>query len=140
MIIAALVPGTRRTSVADMQLVEIADLRERFGDAVVGPIPISDWDPSGEAGVYAVMHKPDPDGAPSTFALDYCGESDQLRSYRGSPWVRQKQGRLIARAGSPENIYIVIIVLPKSNDAERRRIERDLRIEYKPFFNLKDGV
>jgi hypothetical protein len=122
----------------DASLVELSELVDRFGDAVVGPIPVTDWEPSGEAGVYAVLHKPDPDSA--IYAVDYCGESDRLRSYRSSPWIRQKQGRLIARAGSPDNIYIIIIVLPESSNAERRRIERALRDEYEPFFNRRNGV
>jgi hypothetical protein len=128
------------SALTETSVVDLSELVERYGDAVVGPIPVTEWEPSGEAGVYAVLHKSDPEADSAAYAVDYCGQSDRLQSYRGSPWIRQKQGRLIARAGSPDNIYIIIIVLPESSNAERRHIERALRDEYKPFFNRRNGV
>jgi hypothetical protein len=134
--------GRQRDKPVERQasLIDPTELIDRFGDAVVGPIPVTEWEPSGESGVYAILHKPDLNADSALFAVDYCGESDGLQSYRSSPWVRQKQGRLIARAGSPNNIYIIVIVLPESSNAQRRRIERALRDEYKPFFNYRNGV
>jgi len=121
-------------------LASIVALVEQHGGRITGPLPVESWKPSGEPGVYMVLHKHESDAATDSFALDYCGESDRLRSFRGSPWIRQRAGRLIARAGSRENIYIIVIVLPDSPNALRRRIERDIRNDYQPYFNYRNGV
>lgn len=118
----------------------IASLAAQYGGVVKGPIPLDSWDPSGEPGVFMLLHKPAAGDATDSYALDYCGESGRLWSYRGSPWIRQRAGRLIARAGSRENIYIIVIVLPDSPNTLRKRIERDIREDYQPFFNYRNGV
>ena len=124
----------------EQSLVEISALLKQYGDAVEGPYPVDTWNPSGASGVYMLMHRPLPGEAPETYSLDYCGASNRLLSFRGNPWIRQRQGRLVARAGSPNNVYIVIIVLPESSGDQRRRIEDDIRKKYQPYFNRRNGV
>ena len=124
----------------ERSVLSLSDLVDLYGDSVEGPLPVESWDPSGARGVYMLMHKPDPSGSPDTYALDYCGESNRLLSFRGNPWIRQRQGRLIARAGSRDNVYIVVIVLPESSRALRRRIEKDLHEQYQPYFNRRNGA
>lgn len=118
----------------------ITALAAQYGGAVKGPIPLDSWDPSGEPGVFMLLHKPGANDASDSYALDYCGESGRLQSYEGSPWIRQRAGRLIARAGSKGNIYIIIIVLRDLPNTLRQRIERDIRRDYQPFFNDRNGV
>jgi len=117
-----------------------ADLVERYGSRIDGPVPLARWEPPDAPGVFVIMHRPDPQGTPESYRLDYCGESARFGAYRGSPWTWQRERRLLSRAGSWDNVYIAVITLPGSSGSERRRIEKTLIEEYNPYFNIRNGA
>jgi hypothetical protein len=115
-------------------------MKREFGESVQDPVELDSWIASGQPGVYVVLHKPDPKNQPEVYRFDYCGEAAKLVTFTGSPWNRQRERRLLARAGSRDNIYIAVLSLPESTTRERREIKRMLIEEFNPFFNRKNGV
>jgi len=115
-------------------------MKREFGDAVQDPVELESWVPNGQPGVFVVLHKPDPINQPELYRFDYCGESARLVSFHGNPWNRQRERRLLSRAGSRDNIYIAVVPLPESTLRERRKITRILIEEFNPFFNRKNGA
>jgi len=99
-----------------------------------GPYPISMWNPPHRAAVYAIMTKPDPLNMPSSYRILCFGESDNLserRFYRS----HHKFNCLINYAGSEENLYIGIHLMPDSTLVERKEVESNLIDRYKPVCN-----
>jgi hypothetical protein len=117
-----------------------SELAEEFGSCIEGPYRLADWKAPSEAGVYAIMHRRDPGGSPDTYVVDYCGESDQLSRGRSYPWYEQRMRRLVARAGSEENVYIAVCILERSSRADRVKIERAIIDRCTPYFNVRKGV
>lgn len=103
--------------------------------AFEGPFRLDIWESPGQAGVYAVMHKADPENRPNTFIIDYCGHGRNLSLYTGYPWIQQRKKRLVARTGSLDNVYIAVFLMPGSSKQERRRIEKALIKAFDPYFN-----
>lgn len=88
--------------------------------------------------VFIVMHKKaTPDGA-ETFSIDYLGESGDLLSVERYPWFEQRKKELMNKAGSPDNIYVIISPQPNSSPLERRQIKKLLNSQLKD--SLKEGV
>ncbi len=116
------------------------EFRTRSVECIEGPYQLSDWEVPNRAGVYAIMHKPDPDNQPDLFVVDFCGESDRLSAYRNYPWIRQRERRMVDRAGSTDNVYIAVCLLDQSTRSDRREIEKALVREFAPFFNRKHGA
>jgi hypothetical protein len=106
-----------------------------FFKAFDGPFRLDSWEPPKQSGVYAVLHKTASDAGPDTYIIDYCGQGRNLSLYRGYPWIRHRLKRLIARTGSPENVYIAVFLMPDSSRMERRQIEQALVKTFNPFFN-----
>lgn len=116
------------------------ELQWDFEGCAEGPYRLADWTLPDGAGVIAVLHKPDPVRRPDLYVVDYCGESEQLSRLRGYPWFEQRIRRFAARAGSHDNLYVVVCRLDPSSRGERRRIERAIVGKYQPFFNVHKGA
>lgn len=111
------------------------DPKNIFFKAFEGPFRLDSWEAPKQSGVYAVMHKKDPEIGPGTFVIDYCGQGKDLSLYRGYPWIHQRMKRLISRTGSSENVYIAVFLMPDSSVMERMKIEKALLKTFNPYFN-----
>jgi hypothetical protein len=103
--------------------------------AFEGPYNLSTWESPDQAGVFVVMHKPDPENKPNTYSLDFCGQGRKLSSYRGYTWINHRKKILISRTGSLDNVYIAFILMPGSSKQERRKIEKAMIETFVPYFN-----
>jgi hypothetical protein len=106
-----------------------------FFKAFDGPYRIDSWDAPNQSGVYALMHKTISEQGTTTYVIDYCGQGRNLSAYRGYPWIQHRRKRLISRAGSHENIYVAVFLMPDSTKQERRQIEDALLKTFNPYFN-----
>ncbi len=111
-----------------------------LNDVFETPVRMDQFDPPREAGVYAVMHRIEAEGEPPRYVIDYCGESRRLGPFRGHPWINQSKGRLLSRAGSEENVYIAVMLMPDSTPKDRRDIEAVLIEAFNPYFNRVKGA
>ena len=116
------------------------EIKSGFASCMDGPYRLEDWDIPGQAGVFAVMHKPDPANQPDVYVIDYCGEAGKLSAIDAYPWFGQRVRKMIARAGSKENVYVAVCLLQQSDRQTRREIEKALIEEYNPYFNVRKGV
>jgi len=144
MVLQLLSPGKVSS---DRLLKEILSITEKGDPALVwdpehiffkafdGPHKLENWEAPAESGVYAVMHKMDSGNGPNTFVIDYCGQGRNLSLYRGYPWIHHRIKRLKTYAGSLENVYVAVFLMPDSSKQERRQIERALVKTFNPFFN-----
>lgn len=89
-----------------------------------GPIPIVEWKPPYKAGIYTLLI-PDPRWDPIPYRPIYIGESgnlsrrDFIRAHRQYPdWIQL--------AGSEDNLYIAVYLMPNSTPGERGVIEYQL--------------
>lgn len=99
-----------------------------------GPYTITNWEPPYRAAIYAMMTKPDPQNKPSTYRILYFGESSNL-SERGFYRFHHKYNCWINYAGSDNNLFIGIYLMPDSTEDERRGIESALVNQYNPECN-----
>jgi len=99
-----------------------------------GPYSITYLDPHYRAAVYTIMCKDDPANKPNEFTLIYVGESENL-SERGIFRSHQKYESWIKYAGSVQNLYVGIHLMPDSTPADRRQIKSDLIIHFSPDCN-----
>jgi len=99
-----------------------------------GPYKITDWDPPFRAGIYSIMYKKNPKTKPNTYSILYFGESGNLDD-RGFFQSHHKYNCWIEYAGTEENLFIGIHLMPNSTEEKRRRIESDLINEYRPACN-----
>jgi len=97
-----------------------------------GPYRITDWDPPYRAAVYAIMYKRAI--SEELYTLIYIGESGNLDE-RGFYLSHHKYNCWLSYAGSDDNIYIGIHLMPNSTDEERRLVERDLINRLEPACN-----
>ena len=111
-----------------------------LADVFEKPVRVDQFDPPREAGVFAVMHRIESEGELPRYIIDYCGESRRLGPFTGNPWVNQSKGRLLSRAGSEENIYIAVMLMPDSTRKYRRNIESVLIEAFNPYFNRVKGA
>lgn len=102
-----------------------------------GPYLLDDWSPPRRAGIYAIMHKPNPSDKPLVYRVDYFGESSDL-SNRGLPWNHHKSQCFIKQAGSKDNVYIAVYFMPGSSESERQKIEDELIEKYEPACNKEE--
>jgi hypothetical protein len=111
------------------------DPKHIFFKTFTGPYRLDSWEAPKQSGVYAVLHKRASGEGPITYIIDYCGESRNLSSFRGYPWIHHRMKRLISRTGSRENVYIAVFLMPDSSKQERRQIEEALLKTFNPYFN-----
>lgn len=114
----------------------VIDLNARLlaGYSIEGPYRLEEWKQSEDPGIYAVLHKPDPDAHPDRYIIDYLGEAGRL-TYRGFTWTPVVKNSLLIRSGSGDNIYVAVCRMPDSTPLERRNISNLLIRKYKPYFN-----
>src|SRR3972149_1192700 len=89
------------------------------------PVVLQYWDPPRKSGIYAIMYRPDPLKKPTTFTVVYFGETENFAE-RGFPWNHESSGCWIQQAGSKNNVYVSIYLMPNSTKDERRKIEQEL--------------
>jgi hypothetical protein len=100
-----------------------------------GPFKLENWEAPRQSGVYALLHRNTSEEGEISYVFDYCGQGNNLSSYRGYPWIQHRMKRLISRTGSKENVYIAVLLMPDSTKQERRQIEAALRQKFDPYFN-----
>ena len=83
------------------------------------PRKIAEWDPPMRAAIYAVSI---PSEQPNTYTLIYVGESGNL-SVRGFYRDHHKFGCWLNKAGTLDNIYISLRLMPDSTPEQRRAVE-----------------
>ncbi|MFC1558557.1 anti-sigma factor family protein [candidate division KSB1 bacterium] len=93
-----------------------------------------EWKPSGETGIFVILHRKDPANDPYTYNIEFIGESEKIL-YNRTFLENQSISDLVSRTGSKDNIYIGIYPMPDSSPSERRRIAGALIKKYKPHFN-----
>ncbi|MCE5248687.1 zf-HC2 domain-containing protein [bacterium] len=123
---------------AERNLAEI-DLTSRIiaDYSIEGPFRLNEWTQSPDPGIFAVLHKPDPDTHPDRYIIDYLGEAGRL-SYRGFTWTPVVRNCLLTHIDSEDNLYIAIYRMPDSTTLERQNISNILIRKFKPYFN--DGA
>jgi len=107
---------------------------------LIGPSPLNEIEFPEEPGIYAIIHKPDPINRPKIFAVDFIGENSELPKVRESLLSIGKGELLIPRAGSGDNLYIVLYPMPESSREERRRLKDSLINKYKPYIHGNGGI
>ena len=85
--------------------------------------------------VYLIMHKSVLNDYRQSFSIDYYGESNNINTYRRYPWINQRKNDLINKAGSPENIYIIICPIPGTSKRDRIHLKNSLHTEFKSSLN-----
>lgn len=116
------------------------ELHEQFTDCLEGPYRLDTWEAPSQAGVIAILHKPDPENKPDTYVIDYCAEGRRLSAGGSYPWLKQRARRLVNRAGSADNLYIAVCLMRGSDRHDRRAVRRALISQYNPFFNQRGGA
>ena len=101
-----------------------------------GPYSIKEWEPPYRAAIYSIMMRPDPKNKPNTFRVLYFGESSNL-SERGLIKDHHKYECFVKHAGSEDNLYIAVYLMPESTQDERRKIEQYLISVYNPPCNAE---
>jgi hypothetical protein len=124
----------------EMPLVTAKVMQFFLDGPVQGPVPVDEWQPTNEAGVFFVLHRPDPENRPDVFTVDYCGERKRLGSYYGYPWINQRARKILSRAGSRENVFVAVYPMPGSTEQQREDIKWRFVKKYEPFFNEDQGV
>lgn len=97
------------------------------------PVLFALWSPPNRTGLYAILI-PDKSFRPKPFRVIYFGESGNL-SERGFFKSHNKYSCWIREAGSEENLYIAIYLMPDSTPSQRKFIEKLLITQYKPVCN-----
>jgi len=97
-----------------------------------GPYLLSTWKPPQRAGVYVIMMK-------DVYRLGkdkilYVGESSNF-SERGFLTNHHKYDCWLKYAGSADNLYICVHLMPNSTHQQRKAIESALIEQYKPICN-----
>jgi hypothetical protein len=125
---------------ADGEPVSWEELEETLAMKVEGPFLVDEWIPSSEAGVIAVLHKNENMLGPDTFTMDYIGEVRNFARLRSYPWIKQREKKLLACAGSPEQLYVAVCNMPGSLRVERKKLTESLIETYNPCLNQKKGA
>jgi hypothetical protein len=111
------------------------DSRNVFSVAFTGPFQLDRWDAPKQAGVYTIMHKAGAGGKPDSYVIDYCGQGRNLSLYKSYPWIHHRKKNLISQAGSLENVYIAVFLMPGSSNLDRQRIKKAFIQTFDPEFN-----
>ncbi len=102
-----------------------------------GPYPIKRWEPLSNPGIYAIMKKPDAYNKPHTYHILYFGESgnlSELESYK----LHSKYECWVKEAGSRNNTYIGVHLMPNSTSEKRKRLADALIKTFSPVCNIED--
>jgi hypothetical protein len=99
-----------------------------------GPRLLGGWTPPARAAVYAILYKPDPEGKPDQYAVNYVGHSDDLTGER-FPFKHPSAACWVRRAGDRWKVYIATYEVPGGGPAHREQIARELTAIYRPGCN-----
>ena len=97
------------------------------------PVLISNWNAPYRAGLYAIL-VPDQSVTPRPFRVIYFGESGNM-SERGFLKLHAKFPCWIREAGSENNLYVALLLMPDSTPEQRRVAETQLIANYNPACN-----
>lgn len=125
---------------AEGEAVSWETLQEGVAMKMEGPVLLDEWIPSSESGVIAILHKNDNMLGPDTFTMDYCGEVRNFARLRSYPWIKQREKKLLACAGSPEQLYVAVCSMPGSSRVDRKKLTESLVGAYNPCLNQKKGA
>jgi hypothetical protein len=101
-----------------------------------GPRALAGWTPPGQAAVYAIAYKPEPEAKPDRYAVIYVGASDDLSAER-FPFKHPRAACWVRRAGSRWNLYICTYEVPGGLRSHREQIVRELAAIYRPGCNAE---
>lgn len=107
--------------------------------AAEGPFRLDEWQPTGHPGLYAVLHRPDPEHQPHTYVIDFCGQSAGGLDL-SDLWLRHLRQELVERTGPETEIYVAEYPLPGSSSRERRRLQQMLVRRWEPYYNGPRGA
>ena len=119
--------------------VRMSEFIDIFDVPVNDPVKLKDWQPQDQAGVFAVLHKPDPEEKPETYVIDYCDEVRDLSKLPGYPWIKSRLKEFKSRTGSLDNVYVMVVPMPDSTPLERKEIQYEIIQKFKPVFNRERG-
>ena len=97
-----------------------------------GPRVLGGWHPPAEPGIFAILHRADPDS--QRFEVIYLGHADDL-SQAGLPFEHPHSDLWIERAGGKWNLHIASYVIPGGLRSHRERITEELIAIYHPSCN-----
>lgn len=104
---------------------------------IEGPFALAEWGQNDTPGIFALLHKPDPENRPDTYVIDYMGDTVSAGNDYAA-WVELNRETILSRAGSEDNIYIAVYHMPDSSESYRTRVAGFFIHKHKPYFN--DGV
>ena len=99
-----------------------------------GPRVLAGWTPPAVPGVYVVMYRPDPEGAPERFAVIYVGHGDDLAA-EGFPFRHPAAPCWIRRAGGKYGVHVATYQIPGGLPGHRAQVADELVAVYKPQCN-----
>jgi hypothetical protein len=101
-----------------------------------GPRVLASWSPPAVPGVYVVMYRPDPEGAPDRYAVIYVGHGADL-STEGFPFRHPAAPCWIRRAGSKYAVHVASYGIPGGLAGHRVQVADELVSVYRPQCNDK---
>ncbi len=116
------------------------EFEREFAGGFEGPVKLNEWQPENMAAVYTVMKKSAADIDSEIYKIIFCGEGRSLAGISRYPWIEQRIKRLAEHAGSADNLYIAVYLMPGSSKLDRQKIETKLIKKFKPYFNRYKGV
>lgn len=96
-----------------------------------GPYSIQEWEPSEKGGIYCIMKRGSKE---RSYIILYFGESENLAK-RILDKLHQAYPCWLKEAGSENNLFLGVYLMPNSSKEEREKIENDLIEDYKPVCN-----
>lgn len=100
-----------------------------------GPRVLAGWTAPSQAGVYAVLYKPDVEAKSEEYGVIYVGHSADLAG-EGFPFRHPVAACWLARVGGKRfDLYICTYEVPGGTERHREQIARELVATYRPGCN-----
>ncbi|MFC1551692.1 anti-sigma factor family protein [Candidatus Latescibacterota bacterium] len=99
-----------------------------------GPYALDEWEQSDTPGIFALLHKPDPENSPETYIIDYVGDTLSVGNDYAA-WFELNRETILERAGSADNIYVAVYRMPDSSESYRLSVAGFFIHKHKPYFN-----
>jgi len=98
----------------------------------LGPIKLSEWGPPMDEVVYVIFSR-----TKDIYNILYVGESE--KTLETNFFTKNDKFKCwLTNAGSDENLYLAIYLMPKSDESKRDRIVHKAINRYKPVCNMED--
>ena len=98
----------------------------------LGPIKLADWGPPMDEVVYVIFSR-DKDA----FNVIYVGNSEKTNEL--DFFIKNEKFKCwISNAGSEDNLYLSIYLMPNSDEKDREKIVSKAIAHYKPVCNIED--